>query len=504
MPSVLFNNIPPNIRPPLFYAEFQSGGTPYVSNARLLLVGQMLSTGVATAGEPILVRDGVEEDLFGQKSMLGQMYRMARRQAPVQEIWCLPVADSGSGTAASGKIDVAGGPLSQAAPVTLWIANRRVRFVVQTTDSNANIATALAAAINATDDLPLSAAVDGSVNTRVNLTARHKGTLGNAIDISLGPVIEEGNAARTLLTITAMASGAGDPTFSTAFANLADDEFDWICLPYSDSTSLGAVSDLLNDTSGRWSYAKQLYGHAITVNTGTVGAMQTLGLARNDQHASIFPCRKFLSPPWEVCAAVAARAAQQLQTAPNLSRPLQTVALEGIAGPRNVSDRLTLSDRNTLYYSGISGYHMRRDGTVAIDRLTTTYKANTFGDPDWTYLDVETMAQSMYGIRYIRTKVTSQHARKALADSNPGGLAEIVTPQDIKNTIIHAYEDLVALGVFENPGMFARDLVVVRSMTDANRVDASLPLDHVNQLRVLAAAAVNYMQRREPRDSLAA
>jgi len=37
---VLFDNIPGNVRVPFFYAEFRPGGTPYQSNARLLLFGQ--------------------------------------------------------------------------------------------------------------------------------------------------------------------------------------------------------------------------------------------------------------------------------------------------------------------------------------------------------------------------------------------------------------------------------------------------------------------------------
>lgn len=147
---------------------------------------------------------------------------------------------------------------------------------------------------------------------------------------------------------------------------------------------------------------------------------------------------------------------------------------------------------------------MHRDGSVRIERLITTYQTNAWGDADATYLDVNTMAQSMYGIRYIRQKLTNHHGRKALADANPGRNPGIVTAADIRVSIIHAYEDLVALGVFENPELFARDVVVERDLIDANRINCSLPLDHVNQLRILAAAAVNYMQRREPRDALAA
>lgn len=507
MAGVLFNNIPANVRTPFFYAEFQAGGTPYQNAARLLLVGQMLSTGEADAGKPVQVRDAAVDLLFGANSMLSEMCRIARRNAPIQEIWALPLADAGAGVKATGTIAVSGTPVSQAGALSLYIAGIRVRVTVLTSDDDAEVAAALTAAINATPGCPLTAAVNGSDDTQIDLTARHKGTLGNAILIDLGRVEEEGTLGKDLLTITAMASGATDPDLATAFANLGDDQYDWIAGPYADATSLGKVSDLLNDVSGRWSWAQQIYGHYLGTHTGTVSALSTLGNARNDQHASVFPCYKFRSTPWAVAAAVGAKMAKHLQApgpSAELSRPLQTLKLEGVEGPLDKTNVFDLVDRNTLLFDGISTYTIAIDGSVRIDRLVTTYQTNAYGSADATYLDVNTMAQSMYGIRYLRQKIENAHGRKALADSNPGGNPGIVTAPDIRDTLIHGYEDLVALGVFERADLFSRDIVVERDLVDANRVNASLPLDHVNQLRIVAAAAVNYMQRSEPRDALAA
>lgn len=560
---VAFNNIPGNVRVPLFYAEFRPGGTPYQSNARLLLIGQRRSTGLAPADAPIQVRDGQENGLFGIGSMLAQMCRAARRNGPLQEIWALPVDDLGGGTAASGKLSISGAPVAQSSVLAVYIAGERVRISVGAADTCSSLATALAAAVNALVDLPVTAAVvvptatsfsgnttngsavitsvasttglikgmtvagtgipagavitaivtntsvtisasatatgssvslTGTENNTVTLTARHKGTLGNAIEVDLGDLTTDGTPPVTV-TITAMASGAGDPAIATALAALGDDEYDWIASAYPDTTNLNAASDLLSDVTGRWSYARQLYGHYITPHTGTVGALSTLGNARNNQHETIFPSRKFLSTPWEVAAAVGAVAALHLQDAPELSRPLQGLPLAGIKGPRAKADQLTRADRQTLYFDGVSGYTIARDGTVLLERLVTTYQANAWGDVDWTYLDIETMAQSMFGIRFIRAEVTSVHGRQALATDNPGRLEHICTPTDIRNTVLHAYTRLVTeLGVFENIEAFANSLVVERATSDANRIDVGMRLDHVNQLRIVAASAVNYMQ----------
>jgi phage tail sheath gpL-like len=52
------------------------------------------------------------------------------------------------------------------------------------------------------------------------------------------------------------------------------------------------------------------------------------------------------------------------------------------------------------------------------------------------------------------------------------------------------------LAVFENLDLFDRDLIVERPTDDANRLDVYMPLDHVNQLRIIAVNATSYMQRR--------
>lgn len=489
--AVPFNNIPGNIRVPFFYAEFASGGTPYQSNARLLLIGQKLATGSAVVNEPILVSDGQEEILFGKFSMLGQMFRAARKNAPVQEIWALPLADLAGGVLATGSLAVTAPAWTDPRIVSLYIAGERVRLLVQPGTTAAAVATALAAEINAANVSVTATAA----TTTVTLTARHKGTLGNQIAIDFGLITEDGPWASQILTITPMANGAGDPDFATALTLLGDDEYDWIASPYFDSTNLTNIGSLLSDVSGRWSWAKQTYGHYITQSAQTVGEFASSAANRNNQHMSVFPTKKFVSSPWTVVAALGAVVAQHLQSAPELSRPLQTLVLEGIIGPRSRGDQLSRSDRQSLYFYGVSGYHMRRDGTVAIDRIVTTYRTNAWGNPDWTYLDIETMAQSMFTIRYLRTYITNMFPRVALARENPDNNGAVVTPRDIRNAVVHAYSDLVSQGVMENPSAFADSLIVEINANDPTRVDVDLKLDHVNQLRIVATLAVNYLQR---------
>lgn len=496
MPSVLFNNIPGNIRVPLFYAEFNPGGTPYQSLRRLLLVGQMLSGGQADAGQAMLMRDGQADGLFGSGSMIAQMYKTARKNAPFAEIWCLPLADSAAGVVAKGSLVVEGAEsVVQSGTLTFYVAGERLRLAVLSTDSDEAVASNVVGLVNGNPYLPVTAAIDPANPKKAILTAKHKGALGNDIALDLGLIGDEGPLGRQLLTVELMSGGSGDPEIEEGLSNLGAEEFDWIASPYADITNLGMASDFLDDVQGRWSPLQQLYGHYITVKSGSFGALYTLGDSRNDAHVSILGVDGSPTPPWIWAAALGGKAIKHLQTAPELSRPLQTLVLEDVLPPKNIADRFNLTERNSLYYQGISGYHTRHSGEVAIDRMLTTWQSNSWGDPDATYLDLNTIAQSMYGIRYLRQKFTNEHGRKALADENPTGNASIATPQDVKNTFIHGYRELVNLGVFEDVDLFARSLIVERDAADHNRLNAYLPLDHVNQLRIMAVNATNYMQR---------
>lgn len=68
-----------------------------------------------------------------------------------------------------------------------------------------------------------------------------------------------------------------------------------------------------------------------------------------------------------------------------------------------------------------------------------------------------------------------------------------MTPRIIKAECVHIYKELEAGGLVENSAAFAQALVVERS-ADPNRVNAYLPIDVVNQLRVFAANVTTFLQ----------
>jgi phage tail sheath gpL-like len=500
MADVAFNNIPSNELVPFFFAEINSGGTPYSNSPRVLLIGQKTANGTATPGAVYgPIQSQTEADaVFGVGSMVSAMYAIARINAPFQPMWALPLTDP-AGAAAAGSFAMTAPGVTGAA--ILWVLGRRLTFQVNSSDTAAQVATNLAATINAAN-LPVIAAVDAVIASQVNTFARHVGALGNGLEITFAT--DESNVLNASNTVvTALAGGSGVPDLAVPLAALGDQEYDFPGAPYADANSLNSVRDFLNDQSGRWSPIQQLYGHYFSALFGSLSTLVTFGNTRNDQHVTIVGSQLSPTPQWEWAAASAAMASLHLSNAPEVSRPLQTLVLGGVQPPRDRSVWWDIPDRQALYADGIAACKVRVDNLVAIDRFVTTYQSSSTGVADATFRDCETMYQMMYLVRYMRTMVSTVHARQALADENPFNLPQIATAKSIRNTLIHAYNDLVALGVAENADIFAQYVVVQRNSTDANRVDAFLPIDVVNQLRVFAGNFTTFLQYTTPSGEVA-
>jgi len=496
---VAFNRIPSGIRVPLFYAEVNSGQSYFSGNSKLLLIGQKLAAGTAATDTPIQVSTDNIATLFGNGSMLQHQIRIARRIHPFAEIWALPLSDTG---AAQTWTVTLSGTLTPGILV-LYIAGQRIAVSITSADTLTTAATALVAAINAgyrwiDGSTYLHRVSAANVAGVITLTARNQGLLGSFIGVEKDRIGDEGPNAANIAIVSGTA-GSGTPTLTTGLAALGSTEFDHIGMGYSDATSLNALRDFLSDIGGRWDPAQGIYGACFAASTGNLAAQTTLGSGRNDPNMHIMGYQGSPTPPCEWAAAVAAQAnlhknlGAPLSEAVEISRPMHTLEMVGVYPPKDISKQWSLSDRQSLYYAGISGYVVSPDGRVLIDRIVSTYRTNASGASDTTWLDVETRYQTAYALRYLKSIVTQTYARVALAADNPGNIQGLVTTTDIKSTVIHAYQALVNAGVMKNRQAFADNLIVEQA-SDPSRVNAYLPLDVVNQLRIFAANATTFVR----------
>jgi phage tail sheath gpL-like len=493
--AVAFTNMPGDIRVPGAYFEINAGVPPYSGTSRTLLIGRKTSGGSAALGAPVNVGAADANALFGSGSMLADQVLYARQHNPVGEIWAFPATDP-SGTAATGSIAITG-TATAAGTLVRYIAGERYSIGVAVGDTAATVAAALKAAIDkgyTKFNRAMSAPVTTSVATgTVTLTARHVGTEGNGIRIEAGLDGNEVDPAGLTVTVTQMSGGTGDVDMAAVFAALGDMPFDHIGSPYNSTAQLNAARDFLSDAGiGRWSPTVGLYGHYFTAYNGNLAAQTTLGAGRNDPHTTIFGVNNYPHPLWSVVAAAVGwigfskNLGRAISEAVEIARPLQTLVLQGIRAPKAPSDQWKMADRDSLYRNGISALIFRADGQAAFDRVVTTYRTNGWGQPDITFLDVETLYIAAYAARYFKQRILAMYPRHVLKDDNPRSIQGVTTPPQIKATLIHAYREMWEAGLAEKPDLFAQYVIVERS-ADPNRVNAYVPFDVANQLRVFAA-----------------
>ncbi len=115
----------------------------------------------------------------------------------------------------------------------------------------------------------------------------------------------------------------------------------------------------MNDTSGRWSYARQLYGHVYTAKIGTLSELVTAGDQFNQQHITLAGYEKETQTPAdELAASRTARAAVFIRNDP--ARPTQTGELVGMLAkvPQSSVDQMSPADLNAAAWL-VAGFFLQ-------------------------------------------------------------------------------------------------------------------------------------------------
>ncbi len=485
-PSIQFQNFPASTwRPHGVYAEIHAAPSNQGPQAqRAIIFGQVVTGGTAVAGVPIQAFSQKQIDALSGSpgSMLSLMYAAYLRQDPFGEVWVMPLVDDPAAVAGTGTL-VCTGPATATGMLPLWIAGQPVYVGVTSGDASTAIATNIAAKINGTLNLPCTASVTAST---VTVTALNKGLAENDIDMRLaylGATAGEAVPAGVTVTVTALAGGATNPVLTTALTNMADMPFDCIVSPYTDSISLTALQSFLSETSGRWAPISQIYGHVFAAARGTAGTLTTLGTGRNNDHESILGFYDSPTPAWLEAADFAAACFRSLKVDPGL--PMQELALNLLAPP--IASRFTKATANTFLWDGISTFYVQPDGTCRLDRVITTYQLNASGQPDDSYLDVETMFGLMFYARYNIAALSNAFSRKKLvADGTrvPAG-SNMASPSTVKDAAVAIYRFLETAGYVQQSAQFAAN-AQAQLGTQKGQVLLLLPVVLVGQLRQIA------------------
>lgn len=483
--TISMNQIPANLRVPLFYAEFDNslanqGGAqqPY----RVLMLGTKLASGTKAALEKVLVTNAEQAyTLFGAGSILADMVASFLDNNKFTELHCVALNEDAAGVKAVGSIKFVGAP-TEAGTIAFQIAGRSIKVPVTLASTPASLATALAAAIVADTKNVMTAAVDGVDTAKVTITCKTKGAFGNEVRLSDSYYAGEAIPAGLTLTYVQPTGGTTNPDVDDVWPVIGDSQFILVLSPFMDAENLGKIETQL---ALRFGPTKMNDGYHIGCVRGTVGDLTTLGQSYNSQFNLIMGVAGPANP-WKWSSAIVAQIALSASIDP--ARPFQTLVLSGILAPKE-SELFTLEERNILLENGISTYFVDAGGKVNIEVIVSTYKENSFGSPDESYKYLNTPLTLSYLRFDLKATITSKFPRHKLVKNgtrlNPGQAA--VSPNDIKGELIAKYREWEGKGLVENFDLFKENLIVEINGDNPNRVDVLLPPDLVNQLIVFAA-----------------
>ncbi|EGQ7459308.1 phage tail sheath subtilisin-like domain-containing protein [Escherichia coli] len=483
--TISFNTVPSNTLVPLFYAEMNnSAANTAVTSAPALLIGHASNDAAIEVNSLVLMPSAdYARQICGAGSQLARMVDVYRQTDPFGELYVIAVPEA-RGEAATVRVTVTG-EAEESGTLSLYVGRSRVQVPVVNGDDATAVATAIKEAVNGVITLPFTASSDAGV---VTLTARHKGLYGNELPVCLnyygsggGEILPAG-----LRVVTEVgAAGSGAPDLTAAVAAMGDEAFDFIGLPFNDAASINMMMTEMNDSSGRWSYARQLYGHVYTAKLGTLSELVGAGDMHNQQHITLAGYEKETqSPVDELVASRLAREAVFIRNDP--ARPTQTGELVGML-PAPKGKRFIMTEQQTLLSHGVATAYVE-GGTLRIQRSVTTYKKNAYGVADNSYLDSETLHTSAYVLRKLKSVITSKYGRHKLANDGTrfGPGQAIVTPAVIKGELLATYRQMERAGIVENYDLFKQYLIVERDADNPNRLNTLFPPDYVNQLRVFA------------------
>ncbi len=482
-----FNQIPIDMRVPGSYIEIDNSqafrglsGMP----ARVNIIGQKIATGIAEKNESVMVLTAdAANKLFGAGSQLAAMATKLLDALPGigVEIWATPQEDADASTAATGNI-LYGGTI-KAGVAYLYIGGYRLAIGIAADDTLANIASNTVDAINDAN-IAVSAAINGVTDGQVDLTARNKGEEANNLDIRFSYHADETLPEGLTTTITAMSGGAGNPDITEVFAAWGSEWYTDIAVPYTDAANLTALKTEMAD---RYNALAAISAHAYLSIAGTHAELITEGQNHNSPHVTFLPFDKSPTATYECAAILTGVAAFHAKQDP--ARQMRGAILKGILAPV-VSKRFSMQERDLLLRYGMSTWGTDADNNVRIERLITTYRENQVGAADPSYLDVTTVKTVAY-LRYdTNTHISLRYPNWKLADdgTNVSRGDNVMTPSTMRSTLIGRFKKWEEQGLVEGLDQFKRDLIIERDDNDPNRLNAIIPPDIINNMRVFAGS----------------
>jgi len=461
---------------PITFAELQASSRKpgtyielYTRNAvrglpgnpqHLLIVAQKLAAGTLAAATPAQVYSSDEAAAYaGRGSVAHLMVKACIAANRYVDLTVCLLDDAAAGAAAVKTVTI-GGPASGPGELRLYIGNQRIAMAIANADAASAIAATLAAEIAKYPDLLYTAAVADGV---ITLTCRHKGAVGNQVDITY-----ECTAPGVTVAVATTTPGVTDPDIQTALDAVLGETYELIATHLNDATSAQALRDHLNVVSHGM---EMRAGRAVIGYDGTLAESVSLATAINAGRVAACYLRGTRSPAYEIAAGCAAYECAPAFEDPAV--PRREMTIKGLHAPA-IADRLSDSELHSLLYSGVTPMVVGPGETVQIKRFISTYTVNAEGVDDPALLDFNTLAILDYGRRAIRQTLSAKFSNQK------------ATARTLKNVRSEIYATALKLDeaeIWENVEANKDGLVVIVDPNEPTRFRFRCPADVVNGLQ---------------------
>lgn len=394
----------------------------------------------------------------------------------------------GTGAAQAAATIVFNGPATASGTRALYIGGQRVTFGVSTGDKAETMAANFLSAYTGGATLAqtglvatttLSADGKSTIAWSVTLTASEAGPYGNDIDVRDSPYASDAVAGATV-SITPASGGAGTPSLSSALSLVSTIWYTDIVTLLYDTANL---QTLATEAQRRYGAMVKQDARAYAALRGSYAQMLAVTDNLNSMLLNLIGAQNPLWTQAAIVGAFAGQCCQSLNTDPSLQlRGLTLDAVKGM-GPQGL-DIFLDAQRNVLLGSGISTFTIGNDGTVALERVVTTYQISASGVAVGRPQDIMIPAIASR-IRYdFNDYIVTTYPRAKLAPDNTttASAPNVVTPRTLLGAWCARGKLYEAQGWIEDVDLLASSASFAIDATDRNRVNAVLPIKPIGAL----------------------
>lgn len=451
--------------------------SPGSAAVKILLVGLKTAAGSAAVGERKLLTGKDDSRTFhGPGSELHMMSQAVFAANPIATVYAVAM-DPAGGTAGT-KVLTFTGTATADGGVAVWILGNRIYTPIASGTTATALGDAVAAAINARTDLPVTAVNAIGV---VTLTAKNTGVRSTGISVrSLATVT---GIAHTAVTGYVAAGTAGTENATTQLDGIAAERFHLVVSPHTDSTNLLKFKSFATSQSAAIA-GKRCRWLACTMDT--LANAITLSDTLNAQRGQLPWIENPDDTPAMTAAAVAGAVAAKI--ASDRAYNLDGLEVPGLKPQYALGDVPTETEQNSALSNGLTPL-LSKEGTVRIVRSVTNYHQDATGNDDFSVIDTHYVDVPDYLADDLQVNFSSVYEGFKLApdgaDGAPPG-ARVATPLSVRDWIygrLKREENRLIVNVDANLGA----LVVEIDGSTPSRLNAEIPVDCIELFHQFAA-----------------